>query len=165
MDSMNSFVNAIKALDKLSVVSSVKEMDYQRQLFQATLAYHDQATLLVVTKKLIMVAQYEMKQAKQKIDSVQLSIDQQNKSIADCLVRSPRDGRVAAIYVSQDQSVGAMTPLVKLYVKKKNKVIALYSDFHIGKIHVGQKAKVRFRNFPDKPYTSNSGECIFRANQ
>ncbi len=94
----------------------------------------------------------ELKASKANLDKATAQVDLIKKQINDCYVTSPIDGFIVKKFVESGENVAPFTSLVKISDLTKMNVVIYISETELGKVKLGQTAKIKTDTFPDKTY-------------
>lgn len=99
----------------------------------------------------IVQAQANYKKAEAAAEAIQ-------KSIRDCYVTSPINGFIVKKFTEPGETVSMLSSLFKVADLSTVELVVYLSETDIGKIKLGQKAKVAVDSFPNKTY---DGKVIY----
>lgn len=94
----------------------------------------------------------EIAQAKSNYEKAAASVELIKKNIRDCFVTSPINGFIVKKFVEVGETVSMMSSLVKVADLSNVKISIYVSETDLGKIKLGQKAKVTVDSFKDKTF-------------
>lgn len=126
--------------------------------------YDDAAAKLKITKAQYQSAQQnlqktknitrpeELTQAKASYESSDAQVKLLQKKVNDCYIISPINGYIVEKFVEIAEFVSPQTSLLKLSDLSEVEVVIYISETDLGKVKLGQKAKVFTDTYPDKEY-------------
>ncbi len=100
----------------------------------------------------------EKEQAKANLDKSNAAVLLIKKSIKDCFVTSPLNGVVSQKFNEKGEYVAPLGSLFKISNQEEIEIKIYISETDLGKIKLGQNAKISVDSFKDKEYT---GKVIY----
>ena len=94
----------------------------------------------------------ELKAAKANLDKAKAQIELIKKQLSDCFVTSPTGGFIVKKFVEPGENVAPFSALVKISDLTKVNLVIYISETDLGKVKLGQKAKITTDTYPDKTY-------------
>ncbi len=100
----------------------------------------------------------ELKAARANLQKASAQADLIKKQINDCYVTAPVNGFIVKKFVEPGENVAPFTSLVKISDLTKVNLVIYISETELGKVKLGQIAKVKTDTYPDKTY---EGKVIY----
>jgi len=94
----------------------------------------------------------EIEQAKGNVKKAKASVDLLKKNIRDSYVTSPLTGFIVKKFIEVGETVTPMSSLFKVSNLSTVELVIYVSEVELGKIKLGQKAKVTIDTYPDRKY-------------
>ncbi len=94
----------------------------------------------------------ELKAAKANLQKANAQVDLIKKQISDCFVTSPVSGFIVNKFVEPGENVAPFTSLVKIADLTDVNLVIYIPETELGKVKLGQTAKVKTDTYPDKTY-------------
>ena len=94
----------------------------------------------------------EIEQAKGNVKKAKASVNLLKKNIRDSYVTSPLTGFIVKKFIEVGETVTPMSSLFKVSNLSTVELVIYVSEVELGKIKLGQKAKVTIDTYPDRKY-------------
>lgn len=105
-----------------------------------------------LTKMQNLARPEEIKQAEAKYKQALANEELIRKNIRDSYVVSPIDGYIVKKYIEEGENVSIMSSLLKISDLSVVELMIYVSEEELGKVKLGQKAKISVDAFPDKTF-------------
>lgn len=105
-----------------------------------------------LTKMRSLARPEEIKQAEAKYKQALANEELIRKNIRDSYVVSPIDGYIVKKYIEEGENVSTMSSLLKISDLSVVELMIYVSEEELGKVKLGQKAKISVDAFPDKTF-------------
>jgi len=94
----------------------------------------------------------ELIQAKANLDKATANANLLKKSLSDCFVTSPSSGFITKKFLEEGETVGMMSSLFQVTDLNSVELVIYVSETELGKVQLGQRAKISVDTFPDKSF-------------
>jgi len=94
----------------------------------------------------------ELIQAKANLDKATANVNLLKKSLSDCFVTSPSSGFITKKFLEEGETVGMMSALFQVADLNSVELVIYVSETELGKVQLGQTAKISVDTFPDKSF-------------
>ena len=94
----------------------------------------------------------ELIQAKANLDKATANANLLKKSLSDCFVTSPSSGFITKKFLEEGETVGMMSSLFQVADLNSVELVIYVSETELGKVQLGQRAKISVDTFPDKSF-------------
>jgi HlyD family secretion protein len=157
--SHDDFQRIVALYDSGSVTQKQKD-DAEARLAIAQAQFNSAQEAL---KKLRQFARpEEIRSAQARLEQAIASRDLLKKNIADCYITAPLDGIITNKALEQGETVGLSATIVTITNQNKVYLTIYITDKELGKVKLGQTAKVRIDTYPQKFF---EGKVIYISPQ
>jgi HlyD family secretion protein len=94
----------------------------------------------------------ELIQAKANLEKATANVNLLKKSLSDCFVTSPSSGFITKKFLEEGETVGMMSALFQVADLNSVELVIYVSETELGKVQLGQTAKISVDTFPDKSF-------------
>jgi len=126
-----------------------------RELFEAE----------VISEEQFDDARYEWEALKANVESLKASVEEIDVQLRQSVIKAPFRGAVTAKLTEIGQWLGAGDPVVELLALDALEVTVDVPEIHVGKIRLGQGARVRLEALPNRPLNGRVSAVVPRASQ
>ena len=94
----------------------------------------------------------ELNQAEANLNRAMANVNLLQKNLNDCFVTSPADGFITKKFIEIGETTGMMSSLFQVANLSSVELVIYVSETELGKVQLGQTAKISVDTFPDKSF-------------
>lgn len=94
----------------------------------------------------------ELNQADANLNKAMANVNLLQKNLNDCFVTSPADGFITKKFIEIGETAGMMSSLFQVANLSSVELVIYVSETELGKVQLGQTAKISVDTFPDKTF-------------